>query len=103
MGWVVNPTPQPLYPWERDTVPIAHEARWFQGRSEGGAENLVPNGIWSPYRPARGQSLYGRSPGPRIHLKSLKKQKFNFCMDFLNNVTQYLLEVYNENETIKKY
>jgi hypothetical protein len=22
VGWVVNATPQPLYPWERDPIPI---------------------------------------------------------------------------------
>ena len=26
--WVVNATPQPLYPWERNPVPIIQEAGW---------------------------------------------------------------------------
>ena len=29
MGGRVNATPQPLYPWQRDPVPIGQEARWL--------------------------------------------------------------------------
>ena len=29
--WVVNATPRPLYPWERDPVPIVQEAGWAPG------------------------------------------------------------------------
>ena len=28
MGWVVHVRPQPLYPLERDPVPIVQEAGW---------------------------------------------------------------------------
>ena len=28
MGWVVNATPRPFYPRERDPVPIVQEAGW---------------------------------------------------------------------------
>jgi hypothetical protein len=28
MGWMVNSTPRPLYPRERDPVPIVQEAGW---------------------------------------------------------------------------
>ena len=28
MGWVVNATPRPLYPQEKDPVPIVYEAGW---------------------------------------------------------------------------
>jgi hypothetical protein len=27
-GWVVNATPRPLYPRERDPVPIVEEVKW---------------------------------------------------------------------------
>ena len=32
-GWVVNATPRPLYPWERDPVPIVQEVGWAPGSS----------------------------------------------------------------------
>ena len=38
-GWVVNATPRPLYPRERETVPIVKEAGWVWT----GAENLAPH------------------------------------------------------------
>jgi hypothetical protein len=28
VGWVVNATPRPIYPGERDPVPIVQEAGW---------------------------------------------------------------------------
>jgi hypothetical protein len=65
MGWVVNATPRPLYPRERDPVPIVQEDGWAPGPVWTGAENLAPTGIRSPDRPARSQSLYRLSyPGP---------------------------------------
>jgi len=30
-GWVVNATPRPLYPRERDPVPLVREAGWAPG------------------------------------------------------------------------
>jgi hypothetical protein len=53
MGWVVNATPRPLYPWERGPVPILREAGWGLGPVWTGAENLASTGIRSPDRPAR--------------------------------------------------
>ena len=47
MGWVVNATPRPLYPWERDPVPIVQEDGWAAEPVWIGAENLVPTGIRS--------------------------------------------------------
>jgi hypothetical protein len=41
-GWVFNATPRPLYPWERDPVPIVSEAGWVPGPVWTGAENLAP-------------------------------------------------------------
>jgi len=70
MGWVVNAMPRPLYPLERDPVPIVWEAEWAPGTVWTGAENLPPSGIRSPDRPARSESLYRLNyPGP---LKTLK-------------------------------
>jgi hypothetical protein len=57
-GWVVNSTPRPLYPRERDTVPIAQGTGWDPGRVWTGAEYLASTGIRSPDRPARSESLY---------------------------------------------
>ena len=42
----------------KDTVPIAQEAGWAPGLVWTGAENLAPNRIRSPDRPARSESLY---------------------------------------------
>jgi hypothetical protein len=52
MGWVMNATPQPLYP-QKDPVPIVQEAGFWTG-----AENLALTGIRSPDRPVRSESLY---------------------------------------------
>jgi hypothetical protein len=55
---VVNSTPQPLYPLEREPVLIVQEAGWASGPVRTGVENLAPTGIQSPGRPAHGESLY---------------------------------------------
>jgi hypothetical protein len=55
--WVLNITPQPLYPRE-DPVTIVQQAGWAPGSVWTGAENLSPTGIRSPDRPARSESLY---------------------------------------------
>ena len=47
-----NATPRPIYPWERDPVPIVQEDVWATEPVWTGAENLVPTGIRSPDRPA---------------------------------------------------
>ena len=39
--WMVNATPRPLYPQERDPVPTVQEAGWAPGPVWTGAENLV--------------------------------------------------------------
>ena len=46
-----------LYPREIPVL-IVQEAGWAPGMVWTGAENLAPNGIRSPDRPARSQSLY---------------------------------------------
>jgi len=47
MGWVVNTTSRPLFPHERDTVPIVDEARWVPGPVWTGVENLATTGVRS--------------------------------------------------------
>jgi hypothetical protein len=59
MGWVVNATPRPLYPRERDLVPTAQEAGWATGPVWTRAENLAPHRDSIPDLPARSESLYG--------------------------------------------
>jgi hypothetical protein len=71
---VASPTPRPLYPRERDPVPIVQEAGWAPGSVWTAAENLAPTGIRSPDRPARSESLYRlRYPGPR-YLEVIRKE-----------------------------
>ena len=52
-----TPRPRPLYPQERDPVPIVQKAGWALGSVWTGAENLAPIGIRSPDRPASSESL----------------------------------------------
>ena len=47
-GWLVNTTPQPLWPLVKDPLPIAQNALWAPGSVWKGAENLAPTGIRSP-------------------------------------------------------
>jgi hypothetical protein len=62
-------TPRPLYPRERDPVPVVQEAGWAPGPVWTAAENLAPTGIRSPDRLARSESLYRLSyPGPRVFM-----------------------------------
>jgi hypothetical protein len=58
-GWVVSSTPQPHFTPGEDPVPIVQAAGWALGPVWTGAKNFAPpNGIRSPHRPARSQSLY---------------------------------------------
>jgi hypothetical protein len=62
---MVNATPRPLYPRERDPVLIVLEVDWAPGPVWTVVENLVPSEIRSSDRPARSGSLYRLSyPGP---------------------------------------
>jgi hypothetical protein len=54
---VVDATPLPLYPRERDAVLIIREAVWVKGPGWIDAKNIAPTGIRSPDRPARSESL----------------------------------------------
>jgi len=44
-GWVVNVMPWPIYPRERDLVPIVSEAGWAPGLVWTGTENLASTRI----------------------------------------------------------
>ena len=54
----VSVTHRPLFTPGKDPVPIVQEAGWAPGPVWTGAENLVRNGIRSPDRSSRSQSLY---------------------------------------------
>ena len=54
-GWL-PPCPGRFTP-EIDPVSIIQKAGWAPGPVWTCAENLVPTGIWSPYRPARSETL----------------------------------------------
>jgi len=53
LGWVVNATLRPLYPREKDPVPILQKARWAAGPVWRDAEILAPAGNQFLDRPAR--------------------------------------------------
>jgi hypothetical protein len=56
-------------PPRKEPAPTLQEAGWASGSVLTGAENLALNGIRSPDRPARSESLYRLSyPGPRTFL-----------------------------------
>jgi hypothetical protein len=61
MGWMVNATPRPLNPRQRDPVPTVQEAEWAPAPVQTGAENFAPTGTRSPDRPARSELLYRQS------------------------------------------
>jgi len=69
MGWVVNATFRPLYPRERDPVPIGRVAEWASWSVWTGAENLASSGIRFPDLPSHSKPLYRlnyRSPKPLL-------------------------------------
>jgi hypothetical protein len=55
---MVNATPRPLYPQERDPVPILHEAGWATVSVWTGAENLGAIEIRSVDLPTCNKFLY---------------------------------------------
>ena len=76
---MVNVTPRPLYPRERDPVPIVEGAGWTQVPLWTCTKNLAPSGIRSPDRPARSESLYwlrGRHHLGRLGLSNIKLQLY---------------------------
>jgi len=53
MNWEANARTRPLYPWEREPVPIVKEAGWAHGPVWTGAENLSLHreSIHGPFSP----------------------------------------------------
>jgi hypothetical protein len=87
MEWVINATPRPLYPRERDPVAIVKEAGWAPGPVWTSAENLARTGIRSPDRPARSELLWRLSyPGLTVYLLLLR---CNSDIVFHNNVLPF--------------
>jgi hypothetical protein len=77
-GWVVKATPQPLYPWKRDPVPIVHEAGWAPGPVWMSAKSFALTGVRSPDRPGLSESLHRlRYPGPHWRRKRMLEGKLN--------------------------
>jgi hypothetical protein len=73
-GLVVNATPRPLYPREKNPVPIIQEAGWASGPIWTGAEKLAPIGVQFPDLLVRIESLYRLSyPFPHNSLSSCIK------------------------------
>jgi len=65
-GWVVSVTSRPLFNPGKYPVPIVQEAGWAPGPVWTGAENLAPNGIRCPNRPARSSvAIPTELPGPQ--------------------------------------
>ena len=60
LGWVVNATRRPLYPWERQPVLILWEAGWAAraGLDECGKYLPPPTGVRTPNHPIRNELLY---------------------------------------------
>ena len=66
-GWVVNATPRPLHPREREPVSIVQGAEGTPVPVWTGADSLAPTGIRSPDCPACSESLYQlRYPSPHL-------------------------------------
>jgi len=64
---MANATPRPLYPRERDPLPIVQEAGWAPGPVWTVTENHASTRIQSPVRPARNEMLYRLSyTGPHM-------------------------------------
>jgi hypothetical protein len=76
---VVNATPRPLYPRQRDPLPIIQETGWTPESEWTGTENLSRTEIRSLDRPARSESLYGlRCPDSHLIPRSNKTGR---CID----------------------
>ena len=68
IGWVVNSTTRPLYPPERNPVPIVQDSGCVPRPVWTSAGNPAPNGIRPPDRPSRSKSLFRPSnPGLPTH------------------------------------
>jgi len=88
MEWVVNATTRPLYPREKDAVPIIPQAGWTTGTDWTGEENLASTGIRSQGRTARSDSLCQlRHAGPHnewLSTYGLMEAGFSSCLTALS-------------------
>jgi hypothetical protein len=103
MGKVVNATPQPLYPQERQPVFTIQENERTPWSDWKGAENIAPTRIRTPDCQARSESLYRRRyPGPpavtcrRIRWAKIKgegsrRSERNFFEEKIHQSSQILL------------
>ena len=83
---MVNITPRPLYPRERDQVRIVQEPGWVSVPVWAGAESLASTGIRSPDRPARGKSLYRLShPGPQL-MDKVSQELRSLLRDLISDI-----------------
>ena len=73
MGWVVNATPRPLYPQERDPAPNVQEAGWASALVSMGPQNLAPSGPQILDRLTFSESLYRQSHPDRPSLPNAQK------------------------------
>jgi hypothetical protein len=55
-GWMIKVTLRPLYPRERDPVPILQEVEWDPVPVWKGAKNPAPTGIRSSDLPGQSES-----------------------------------------------
>jgi hypothetical protein len=72
---VVSDTFPPLYPWERDPVPIVQQVWWMVGPVWTAAENLTPppNRIRFPDSTAHGGSILKES---KLKITNMKSNEF---------------------------
>ena len=102
MGRVVNATPRPLYPRERDPAPIVLEIGWAAGSGSTAEENLASTGIRFPDRPARSESLDrlcypGRLNGTtkRLYHEECQYVIFSilcYCLSLNENISSVFLQ-----------
>ena len=65
-GWMIDATLRPLYPRERDPIPILQEVEWDPVPVGMGANNPAPSGIRSSELLGHKESLYRlRNPDPK--------------------------------------
>ena len=84
---MVNPTSWPLYPRQRDPLPIIQATGWAPGSEWTGTENISRTEIRSLDRAARGESLYGLRSADSyliqglIKLAGVSTRKFKFPVE----------------------
>jgi hypothetical protein len=89
---VLNATPLPFYPWERDTVFIAYEAEWVSRSVRKVSKNFKANGLPNPVILAH--TTLSRPPWLR------ESQNITLYVTF---ITSYLLKVSVVSPMIWKY